>query len=156
LSVVNPFTAISREEHQRLERLVLSQTRELEDKQREIAALAQQLEREMNNAERLTRLCGRAMASLEIVEAALVERQIGAKRDPAMVLVVNNLPDPPKRHRGFMPLHKRRREAAKKEAAQQTRRSALPKLEAELPDLPLTKEDREAMRAVIAESSETI
>lgn len=149
--LTNPFTAVSREEYQKLQRSLETCQQDLADKQREVAALAAELEREMRNGARLTDLCARAVASVETLEAVLTEHQIGKDRDPSMVLVVQNLPGAPKRRQGFIPLHKRRRLAVKKEEDAQVRRNALPRIKAELPAVLLTKQDRAVMRDAVAE-----
>lgn len=151
--MVNPFNAVSREEHDRLAACCLLLVSMLQDAGREANALRGEVAREVRNGENLTALCARAVRSTEILERALIERQIGKQRDPSLVLVVNSLPEQPKRRRGFIPLNKRRREAVKRSEAESVRRNALPKLTAELPELPLTKEDRDAMKEVIAELS---
>jgi hypothetical protein len=147
--MLNPFTAVSREDHQKLGSLLADTRQARDDAQREASGVRVELRREVENAERLTALAARAVQSAEIYRLALIERQIGAKRDPSLVLVVNNLPDAPKKRHGFTPLKKRRREAQKRNEAAEVRRNALPKLTADLPPVPLTAGDLEAMREVL-------
>jgi hypothetical protein len=151
--VVNPFNAVSREQHDGLATCFLLLVGMVQDAGREAMSLRGEVAREIKNGENLTALCARAVRSTEILEQALIERQIGKQRDPSLVLVVNSLPEVAKRRTGFMPLNKRRREAVKRSEAESVRRNALPKLTAELPTLPLTKADREAMREAITELS---
>jgi hypothetical protein len=153
MKFVNPFNAVGREEYDALSARLGEMERERDDARREGAALRIEVGREVKNAERLTELCARAVRSAEILEQALIERQIGKERDPSLVLVVNNLPEAPQRRGGYVPLHRRRRLAVRREEEEQLRRNALPKLRAELPEIPLTGEDREAMREAIAELS---
>jgi hypothetical protein len=138
--VVNPFTSVSRTEHNKVLGRLATASDELADSQREVTALRIELQREIENAERLTDLMNRALASVQILREALVERQIGARKDPALVLVAN-LPEGPKKHHGFTRLNKRRRMAAKRDEAERVRRNALPTLTAQLPEIPLTTED---------------
>jgi len=152
--MINPFRAVSLDVYEELKDELFKVLQERDDAQREVSALRIELKREIQNAGRLTALCARAVESVEIYRQALIERQIGAKRDPSLVLIAN-LPDAPKRQHGFMPLQKRRRAAAKREEVEQVRRTALPKLTAELPAVPLTSGDREAMREAVDELKET-
>jgi hypothetical protein len=157
MNVVNPFSAVSRAEYEALAEALSDMQRQRDDAVRESSGLRIELQREIENASNLTTLCARAIKSAEILEQALIERQIGAKRDPSLVLVVGNLPEAPKRRHGFIPLNKRRREAAKRQEAAELRRSALPKLTAELPAIPLTQKDREVMREALEDlNKETV
>src|SRR5689334_16398333 len=121
---VNPFKAVGRAEYEALLGRLSEAERARDDARREAAALRIELGCEVKNAERLTELGARAVRSAEILEQALVERQVGKKRDPSVVLVVNNLPEAPKRKPGYVPLHKRRRLAARREEEEQLRRNA--------------------------------
>jgi hypothetical protein len=146
MTFTNPFNAVTREEYDHLLAFTALLVGVLQDAGREIASVRAEVVREVENGERLTDLCARAVRSAEILEQALIERQIGKQRDPSLVLVVNNLPEAPKRKAGYIPLLKRRRLAARREEEEQLRRNALPKLTVELPEIPLTKEDRAAFR----------
>ena len=147
--MVNPFRAVSQVRYDELLAQLQVVEQERDDAKREASSLRAELKREVENGERLTALAARAIKATEILEQTLIERQIGAKKDPSLVLVVNNLPEAPKARHGFTPLRKRRRAAAKRSEAEQLRRNALPKLTAELPAVPLTKQDREVMREAI-------
>jgi hypothetical protein len=153
VTLVNPFNAVAREEYDRLLAFSALLIGALQEVGGEVLAVRREVVREVRNGERLTDLCARAVRSAEILEQSLIERQVGKQRDPSLVLIVNNLPEAPKRKVGYVPLQKRRRLAARREEDEQLRRNALPKLTAELPDIPLTKEDREAMREAILELS---
>jgi hypothetical protein len=150
--MVNPFTGVSLAEYHALEIELFTERFGRDDAQREVSGLRIQLQREQENAGRLTELAARAVATVNILEQALIERQIGSKRDPSLVLIAN-LPDARKKQHGFVPLKKRRRDAAKRNEAEAVRRNALPKLTAELPSVPLTKQDREAMREAVGDLS---
>lgn len=151
----NPFTAVSREKFAAIEQRLFAEQNKCDDLRREITGLRRQLQDEVENAGRLTALCARAVKATEILERALVERQIGAQRDPSLVLVVGNLPEPAKR-RGFVPLQKRKRDSRKRARLEDARRSALPTIDAALPAVPLTAADREAMRSAISELDEDV
>jgi hypothetical protein len=152
--MVNPFKAVSQTDHGKLNDKLTVALQERDDARREAAALRVDRDNELQNGERLTSLAARAIQSTEIYRLALIERQIGAQRDPSMVLVVSNLPEFGKKRYGFIPLNKRRREAAKRVQAEETRRNALPKLTADLPPVPLTQDDLNAMREVMVDVKE--
>lgn len=107
--------------------------------------------RELENGERLTRLAARAVMSAEILEKNLTERQVAIDKQgkPGDVHVVDNLKDVKNKRHGFVPLRKRRQLAIKREDAEQVKRNALPRIKAELPPVPLTQADRDAMRETI-------
>jgi hypothetical protein len=155
--MVNPFRAVSREDHDALQKRLAEATKARDDAKREASGLRVELRREIENAERLTALCARAIMSVEILRKTLVERQVGvaANRDPSLVQVVSSLPELQKKRRGFIPLQKRRRVAAKRQEAEEVRRNALPTIKAQLPDIPLTEADTMAMQDAIGELKET-
>jgi hypothetical protein len=148
--VVNPFKAVPREDYNALAVCFLLLIGKLEDAELETKMVRAEVVREVKNAENLTHLCARAVQSTDILEQTLIERQIGVERDPSLVLVVGSAPEQ-KQRRGFIPLSKRRRDAAKRSDLESSQRSMMRKVTATLPPLPLTKEDREAMREVIQE-----
>lgn len=154
MKLVNPFTGVSREEHEQLLAMFFLLGGALQDAGREIVSLRQEVMQEVDNGERLTALAARAIVSADILQEALIERQIGKQhdQDPNRVLIAN-LPEKKKERPRFMRLQKRRRIAAKKRNDEAVRRNALPKLLATLPPMPLTAADREAMKDAVAETA---
>lgn len=147
--MVNPFNGVSRDEYNKLAASLTKANRERDDAKRETSALRVELRREIENAERLSSFAGDAVETIEILEQTLIERQIGAQKDPSLVLVANTdaIKDP-RRHE-FVPLRKRRRMAKRKQQSEETKRSALPTLKAELPKVPLSKDAREVFKAAL-------
>lgn len=149
--------AVSRDDYLALEQLLAEIVLQRNEARKEVAQLAKELTAEIENGQRLTNLAARAVQSVQKIRQAFTEYQIGeaAQGDPTQVLVAN-LPPPKKKQRGFIPLGRRKQLARRKEQDEQTRRNALPKIKADLPELPLTAEDEALMSEAIAEISHDI
>jgi len=72
--MVNPFTAVSQAEYDALQADLDQATSELGDVKREVSALRIELQREQENAGRLTELAARAVQSVDILRQALIRR----------------------------------------------------------------------------------